>query len=993
MSIRASRWSLLVEVLALALAWKASAQTRSAETGGRTFSLGQPRLWNWQVGVGAGAYLRGDRTGVVVRAAGGVYHAPFNPVAKLAEVGFETYLGARGSQADAGVRAVVQVPYLSSGLAADYNLTRQRVDLMITAHSPVRRGGIFTRGTMLRIDWYPTVGHSFHLGVTKPIGDRLAGRNRPIEDYVVVTRDYHMPADAPMTTPALRAALDSLAESAEWIRRIVVPFLDQDGRRADIALARTQRYLAQLQAHLQVRSVDQEMRFFHHQLRRVFTIAAGDSAAGAALATEARRILLEHILLPYDGLLGRKKIHDTLREYAMGARGRFSRWVTTSSDVPASRTPTVMFAFQRVTEILDALRHRAAQEWDDPRLVWLPLQYGLLPEEYDEQNELNDLLQRATGVAFTHDNHLSYVTNLQFHWELLRMIRETRDYHVLWIHDFPAITGGVLDGAALAQVIDGYLTALADRVEEYDSVGTLPSYFIFLDQHYYEVRKSRILMTLLEDPLHASGRLERASPSETAQLTAALTRLRTAVENSRVLQAEARQYGNAWLHNRVKVHVNITNRVDASFWSGGLVSSVFGYPDDVMRDHRKIAFRDVREEDPYRGVGILTGTGVGEQYLGPGWDDRSLVLQGPVLLQLRQAARELLLSQGLVEAELPEPLRTSGSPGASGSRAPADATRLDAQAMALVNGTGYLPKPLNVAKALLYSLMPSGSVIKIPDSLWNSTFYAGLLLGACLRGAEVLVIAPALSNAPSRGFPQMARAHELLSRLLLARRELAPALAASGGDLRTGLYALPLDTDGFASRVERWTHAIRATSFLQTLLPFAVRLTDSADVAMVHAGPPEDPTAPPKLHQKVQFLATREFWRGMTASPEWPRLMAMYLRYRAATYARFSRDTAARALPDSLEMIAERMIAPLRQNRRAASFALVGSQNQDYRGMFMDGEVDVLCTGAESVVPLVDLVFMVGTVTWIDDQAALDRLLPPPSELRRRLARAMKDAL
>jgi hypothetical protein len=65
----------------------------------------------------------------------------------------------------------------------------------------------------------------------------------------------------------------------------------------------------------------------------------------------------------------------------------------------------------------------------------------------------------------------------------------------------------------------------------------------------------------------------------------------------------------------------------------------------------------------------------------------------------------------------------------------------------------------------------------------------------------------------------------------------------------------------------------------------------------------------------------------------------------------------------------------------------------DYRGMFMDGEVGLLFGGTESLVPLVDLLFLEGTVTWLDDVQALDRLLPPPSELHRRLARLVKDGL
>jgi phosphatidylserine/phosphatidylglycerophosphate/cardiolipin synthase-like enzyme len=762
-------------------------------------------------------------------------------------------------------------------------------------------------------------------------------------------------------------------------------------------LARTRGFAGILKSRLADRSVEAEVRFFHQQIEDVFTLACGNRVGGSETTRQARAILLQEILLPYDALLGRKKRHDTLRELSVAARGRFGQWVASSGAVPPDRHESVLFAFQRLTEILEHERQQASKEWDDPRLVWLPLQYALLPEDADEQIEIDSLIERVTGLAFTDHNHITYAANLQFHWELLQMIKETKHYHVLWIHDFPAATNDSgLDWASL-EVVRGYLAALTDRVVQYDSTRTLPSYFIFLDQHYYEQRKSRVWMRVLEDPLRASTSLPFGSPADREALAEAVQRLRTAVLNSRVLQAEAREYGDAWLSNRIKVHVNITNRVDASFWGGGLISSVFGYPDDVMRDHRKMAFRDVSEDDPFGGVAILTGMGVGQQYLGPGWDDRSLILQGPVLLELKRAARELLLSQGLVEANLPLPLRAL--PRADDVlallAALPDASRFDARALVLVNGTGYLPKPLNAAKALLYSLMPRGSVIKVPDSLWNSTFYAGLLVGASLRGAHVLIIAPARENAPSSGFPQMARAYELLTRLLLVRDRMGEAIAAAGGELRIGLYALPLDQHGFSSRAERWARQMDSTPFLRTLLPFAPALEQMVAEAGRDSSDLDHSTVPlqPKLHQKVQFLATGEFWHAITASPEWPRFMATYLRYRRATYSPTERYAAARDLPDTLDQIARRLILAARTTPRAASFAFLGSQNQDYRGMFMDGEVSVLFTGATSLVPLVDLVFMVGTVTWIDDQATLDRLLPPVGELQRRIARITKDGV
>lgn len=995
-------WSVAVVAVALGAASAASAQwDRLPEEGGRTASLGQPLRWHWAAGLGAGAYLEGPANQVMVRAAGGVSRDLMSPVVGLANIGLEAYAGGRGTQTDGGARAILQVPHFSMGAGADYNLRDGRLEFLVSAFSPIRRGGLVVPGGRLRLDWYPLRGHSFTLGMWVPLGDPLAGRGRPVRDYVVVAGDLEPSLPYQARDPELDAILDTLRASAEWIRRIVVPFLDQDGRDGGVAVARTERYLRELRAHFAARSAEQEVRYFHGQLERAFARAAGGSGADV-VAGRARAILLDEVILPYNSLLGRKKRGDTVTELGTAARGQFSRWVVSSGVVPAGRTEAVLYVFQQLTGIMDDVRRTAAREWDDPRLAWLPLQYALLPEDHDEQAELDQLLERVTGARFTDANGILYVANLQFHAELLRTIRETQQYHVLWVHDFPALNAaGAPDWAALEVVVDGYLATLTERIERYDSAGTLPTYFIFLDQHYYEQKKSRLLMTVIEDPLRATVSLPRDPQGGAERLTRALERLRAAVRDSRVLQAEARQYGAAWLRNRVKIHVNITNRADPSFWGGGLVSTVFGYPDNVMRDHRKLAFRDVSEADPLAGRAILTGMGVGEHYIGPTWDDRSLLVEGPALLELRRAARDLLLSQGMAATALPVFLRSApggGQVGAAASVQRVVADGFEDRALTLVNGTGYLPKPLNAAKAILYSLLPRGAVIKIPDSLWNSTFYASLLVGACVRGATVSIIAPALGNAPSSGFPQMSRAHEMLTRLLLARAELADAIAAAGGRLRTGLYAIPADDNGFASRAGVWARQVAEDPALRAVLPYSTELlaavtdaaspgrgTDGADAAF-------RPTEPPKLHLKVQYLATGPLWNAIAGAPEWPQFMATYLRYREATYSMATDGSDARQYPPELEAIARRIFARA-GGAGGAGYAIVGSQNQDYRGMFMDGEIGLLFGGAQALVPLMDLVFLEGIVTWVADQATLDRLIPPVGEMKRRLARVTKDAV
>ena len=969
---------------------------RPPESGGEISSIGQPKRYRFLAGLNSGLWSEGPGSSLLVRAEGGVSRHLMSPVVGLLEGGIEGFVGMRGDKPDGGLRAMLNVPYLGMGVGGEYNVPDAHLNFVVGSTTPVRRGGIITPGGMLRINWYPTQSHGFTIGFMLPLGDPLAGRTRPIRDYVVVARDFAPPIPYKVSNAKLNEAIDSLAASAEWIRQLTVPFLDQDARDTRTAEARVAAFLAGLGAHLAKRSSEQEIRYFHAQLERTFRIAAANDSIGSRMATIARRILLYQVILPYNSLLGQKKKKDELVELGIAAHGRFSREAVKSGLLAGPAMEPVLYVFQRLTGIMEQERAKAAKQWDDPRLVWLPLQYALLPEQYDDQEELDALVDSITGVKFTENNEVRYLANLQFHWELLRTIKETEDYHVLWIHDFPAITSqGLLDSAALVQVVDGYLTTLADRVEAYDSVGRIPMYFIFLDEHYYEARKSRIWMTILEDPLHASYEVPAGTREQHARIKAVLERLRAAVRDSRVLQAEARQYGDAWLRNRVKVHVNITNRADPSFWSGGLVSTVFGYPDNVMRDHRKIVFRDVTEASPFRGEALYTGMGVGQQYLGPTWDDRSIRVKGPALLELKRSARNLLLSQGILESDLPPPFRFQTQPRLSGEgsvpQVPDGARVFSTRALQLSNGTGYLPKPLNVGKALLYSLMGNGAVIKIPDSLWNSFMYGGLLVGACLRGTQVLIVAPAALNMPSFGAPQLTRSWELASRLLMVRDSLGGPIGKAGGMLQVGLYTLPPDQHGLASRAQTWIQQVGQTVFLKGLMPFYDNAQPAVADAATRTGLPSG--APPKLHQKVQFIATGAFWSRVSAAPEWRQFMDTYLRYREATYNSEKSARGADSLETQLARLAEQIYQRVRGVPKAASYAIVGSQNQDYRGMFMDGEVAIVFSGAESLVPLVDVAFLEGTVTWLQDRATLNRLLPPPGEYTRRLVRVGKDGL
>ena len=124
---------------------------------------------------------------------------------------------------------------------------------------------------------------------------------------------------------------------------------------------------------------------------------------------------------------------------------------------------------------------------------------------------------------------------------------------------------------------------------------------------------------LLSIPGLSAQTLVEELPSEyeewTIRLRTAQDRLRLAVDSSTLLAIEKSQYGEKWLKNRIRVHVNITNPADPSFHSFHIMGA-FPVTDNNMRDHRKLAFFDITEADPYRGMALFTGMGIGEHGVG-----------------------------------------------------------------------------------------------------------------------------------------------------------------------------------------------------------------------------------------------------------------------------------------------------------------------------------------------------------------------------------------
>ena len=890
-----------------------------------------------------------------------LYKAVLNPSVGVLGVQAEAYFGRISGRNTGDVALGLRSPILALGGGADLDVSSHHVSPFISFTHPIRRGGFIIRGASLHATWLFSGATHLRAGISIPVLQPWVGKDRPLHDRV------HL---ATPRAPRISAVDDSLARAVSdlraWLLRAseaVVPGLDSLS-----AIAQPPDVLAQYHASLD------------HALQM----------AGAP-TDSVRRILLDSLLLPFDRLLGQKREPETLAPFAAATLDGLARY--------GARAAWVV---QQMVAALDDVVATQRQRWGDARLVWLPLQLALRSDEVQTQAQLDSLIERATLHVFSDSNEVVYVPNEQFQWQLYRSIHEARTYHVLWVHDFVGYNDdGKPDADSYRQVTYGYLSALLERVRKYDTEGILPDFQIFFDEYYYDIYGSRLWMAVLQDPLHAHARLRGRPVEWQTKLDSLQSALRDAVAHSQRLQAEARRHGgDAWLRKRVAVHVHITQQPDPSFFSSDILPLI-GMSDNAAHDHRKIAFYDITDTDPYRGALIVAGVGVGEVYAGTAWEDRAAILRGTAAQAVKREAERLLTGNGIDAADLPFWLKASHDTVPPSLRAPKPHFYDDGgvTAINIHNEVGYGAKPITVTKALVYSLMPPGSVIKIANPLILNPLWGSLLLGSVMRGGRVVLMAPSMKNTVFLK-PENSLQEELLARLLVVRNRLAPAIDRAGGMLRVGIYNIDTPVDDISARIDTLLANRARTPWMRELEPFAPEVIDSlrAVAAQLRGSAPSDTASThdaPKLHIKEDFAASREAWENLFVQPGWGAALAAYYRAAAqagrtaARFAEFDTIDVNTQLGTGASLLLRQEIAS-QQSERAIYYIISGSFNADYRSALLDGESMLVISHFGAAAGIGDFVLLPGLCTWVDTPDELHRYLPRRTGFAKTLSHALR---
>ncbi len=158
---------------------------------------------------------------------------------------------------------------------------------------------------------------------------------------------------------------------------------------------------------------------------------------------------------------------------------------------------------------------------------------------------------------------------------------------------------------------------------------------------------------------------------------------------------------------------------------------------------------------------------------------------------------------------------------------------------------------------------------------------------------------------------------------------------------------------------------------------------------------------PQQLHQKTQLLARPGAIAAFVRQPGWEDVLARAMASQSEQTARLAEqlgdetpnlETAAARSTDALFLGYQRGV-PEAERKRVSFYYLLGTQNQDPRGLMLDGEATLVVSGIPAAGGLVDLYYLMARSTWITTPEELNRLLPPPSSLMRRLAKLVLPSL
>jgi hypothetical protein len=258
----------------------------------------------------------------------------------------------------------------------------------------------------------------------------------------------------------------------------------------------------------------------------------------------------------------------------------------------------------------------------------------------------------------------------------------------------------------------------------------------------------------------------------------------------------------------------------------------------------------------------------------------------------------------------------------------------------------------------------------------------------------------------------MLRANELFRRFIAIQEGMKEGIEEAGGKFRVGIYNLDINVNDQVARGKLIEKNLAENDWLRDLFPFhpsvfqMLRDLDEEFSAKgykpVHLAGEAEGEHRPKLHLKSQFFASHEALSTLLPLEEWADIVHDYALARADEVRLRGPDGAYPDVKERRKKLSGSVI-PLfeawdanrtyAEREQSVFYLAVGSFNQNYRSMLMDGEVLFLVSDHDALMAFLDFAAMMYMVTWIESVKELEEVLPSTEGFKRWISRYMKRAV
>ena len=325
--------------------------------------------------------------------------------------------------------------------------------------------------------------------------------------------------------------------------------------------------------------------------------------------------------------------------------------------------------------------------------------------------------------------------------------------------------------------------------------------------------------------------------------------------------------------------------------------------------------------------------------------------------------------------------------------------------MNLHNKTGWAQKDASIVHMALYNLMPPGSVLYIPDSIWTNFLWASQLVAAAARGCRVYTVAPAVGHAPSSAPFTMSQMQETYVRLAVIHEVLESNLEEGGGALRVGVFTRASGVGDLGANAKEVLANYSKYPFLKEEFPFQPEFYEQLQVLadslsrydtrqnqILQDEVQRDAT----IHRKTQFFGTREALDRIARSPAMVDFFKAWLRQLSVPFTDSVTNLPLQERPelrvfDDVEAVVNAL--PPEVRAREVTYLTVGSLNKDYRSAMLDGETVFVLSGIWSLIGWPDFFAEWGFVTWVTGPDELETYLPPYGKTQRWFGRRLRRIL